>query len=204
MQAHTYCGSKATTHRLMVVLNVVYFPTKALADRPEDIGPLAAGFLEQLAREGMPEKELTAGAIEFLEIYSWPGNVRQLKNFLEQAVVGCDGPLISLPYVRRLLETRVGALSRPIDIQSQHPGDADATLGTEYDLRPFPSEASFSPVHLDDREWNTLDAVERQHLLQTLEHTYYNRSAAARLLGISRQALLRKMVKHSIEAPSLA
>ena len=168
-------------------LNVVCFPTKSLADRREDIVPLVGVFLEQLAQDGMPKKKLTPGAIEFLEVCSWPGNVRQLKNFLEQAVVGCNDPMISLQHVRSLLETRVGAGSRPIEVESQQP-----------------SEAIVSPVHLDDREWNTLDDIERQHILQTLEHTYYNRSAAARLLGVSRQALLRKVVKHGIETPSLA
>jgi DNA-binding NtrC family response regulator len=43
--------------------------------------------------------------------------------------------------------------------------------------------------------------VEREHLARTLEHTFFNRAAAARLLGITRQALLRKMDRHGIHAP---
>jgi len=177
---------------------VVRLPTKALTDRTEDIAPLAVGFVEQLAREGMPRKEISAGAIEILEAFSWPGNVRQLKNLLEQAVVGCDEPLITLEFVHHLLEGQVGNLGHCNLGQNTAATDSyNEAPRRRHEPTLCPSPASTSG------EWTTLEAVERQHLLQTLEHTFYNRAAAARLLGISRQSLLRKMEKHRIEAPVL-
>jgi DNA-binding NtrC family response regulator len=47
-------------------------------------------------------------------------------------------------------------------------------------------------------EWLSLDELERDHIARTLAHTFNNRSAAARLLGITRQALLRKMKRHGL------
>jgi DNA-binding NtrC family response regulator len=48
--------------------------------------------------------------------------------------------------------------------------------------------------------WQTLEDLERQHIARTLAHTFYNRSAAARLLGVTRQALLRKIKRYGITA----
>ena len=55
----------------------------------------------------------------------------------------------------------------------------------------------------DDEHWTTLTHLERDHIIYTLEHTYYNQSAAARLLGVTRQALIRKIKKYNIELPHL-
>jgi DNA-binding NtrC family response regulator len=46
----------------------------------------------------------------------------------------------------------------------------------------------------------TLAQLEKEHILQTLEHTYFNRSAAARLLGVTRQSLLRKIKRHGLDS----
>ena len=184
-------------------LNVVAFLTKGLADRPEDIAPLAKSFLEQLSRDGMPYKSISAGSLELLESFSWPGNIRQLRNLLEQAVVGCDGPLITLAYIRDLLEIQVGDLG-PVAAPTNRPDDTfNVDFGREPDPRPLTNSNTTSVGPDQGREWISLEAVERQYLLQTLEHTFYNRAAAARLSGISRQSLLRKMKKHGLEAPVL-
>jgi DNA-binding NtrC family response regulator len=47
-------------------------------------------------------------------------------------------------------------------------------------------------------QWISLEQMEREHIVRTLEHTFNNRSAAARLLGVTRQALLRKMKRHGL------
>ncbi|MCA9232292.1 MAG: sigma-54-dependent Fis family transcriptional regulator [Planctomycetales bacterium] len=180
-------------------LNVISLPTQSLASRPEDIPPLATEFLGQLAQEGMPKKELSAGALEVLQKFSWPGNVRQLKNVLEQAVVSCDEPLITLQYMHSLLKSRVGeidSLGSPGSCNSGYLEFCSASRPPLSNVNPYPS-----PAH--PAQWESLEAVERSYILQTLEHTYYNRSAAARLLGLSRQSLLRKMKKHRLEVPVL-
>ena len=76
-------------------LDVVHLRTKALRDRPSDISVLAEEFLNQLADEGFPWHSLSTEAQEVLAEYDWPGNVRQLRNVLEQAVI--DSPVNSDP-----------------------------------------------------------------------------------------------------------
>ena len=50
-----------------------------------------------------------------------------------------------------------------------------------------------------DSTWISLEQLEREHILRTLDHTFYNRSAAARLLGVTRQSLLRKMNRYKLD-----
>jgi len=76
-------------------LHVVHLQAAALRDRPDDIPALAATFLQQLANEGLPCCTLSLEAIAALVAYSWPGNVRQLRNVLEQSVIEATEPVIA-------------------------------------------------------------------------------------------------------------
>lgn len=181
-------------------LNVVTIRTASLTQRPDDITTLAESFLDQLARDGMPRKTLSPGACEALSLYSWPGNVRQLQNVLEQAVIHCDGPLLTLQFIQRLLDHLNEETSRKRVITEQP--TCEPHVSPAMVARPLP-EDTLAAEPKSDQQWLTLSALERSHILGTLEHTYYNRSAAARLLGISRQALIRKMKKLEIKAPRL-
>jgi DNA-binding NtrC family response regulator len=173
-------------------LHVVHVQMTPLRDRPGDIPELAESFLSQLAAEGLPRCELSPNALRELIQYSWPGNIRQLRNVLEQAVIESDAKVLEARHIARLLE-----------------GDAAETSETsceESEVEPAwrePPAASacqvVEPPALPG--WMTLASIEREHLQRTLEHTFFNRSAAARLLGITRQALLRKIERHGIEIP---
>ena len=176
-------------------LNVVAIRTIPLADRPEDIGVLADHFLRQLAREGLPDKRLSPGALEALQHDAWPGNVRQLRNVLEQAVIACDSALITLPWIQDLLAQRAWISAATASPRSP------MALGVRPAVAPDDSDPAPGPVSTEPRPWETLESLERGHLIRTLEHTCYNHSAAARLLGISRQALIRKANKHQIPDP---
>ena len=174
-------------------LNVVSLPTISLAQRPDDIKPLALGFIEQLASEGLPYKNISSGGLQLLEQFSWPGNVRQLKNFIEQAVVDCDGSTITTQQMQQMLQQRVGSLSRRL-------ADEDFAESAANIVKERRSTSEFDTETTDSPTWPTLENLERQHLQKTLDHTFNNRSAAARLLGISRQALLRKLKKYDLES----
>ena len=184
-------------------LNVVSLQTKALAERSEDIRTLTLGFLDQLAKEGLPYKSITAEALNLLERFSWPGNVRQLKNLIEQAVVDCEGSQISRQQIHEMLQDRVGGFLEG-DNRAIQPDEPTASVGNNRILYTVPAYETSSFTATDTQAgWITLENLEREHLAKTLEHTFYNRAAAARLLGISRQALLRKMKKYAISAPEL-
>ncbi len=88
-------------------VNVFDIHIPPLRDRREDILPLAASFLRELAGATV---ELTPEAIEALRRHDWPGNVRELRNVLERALVICDGPFIDAEHLR-LPATQEVALS---------------------------------------------------------------------------------------------
>lgn len=68
-------------------VNVVTLKMPTLRERPEDVKPLIDTFLERIAKStGQPVKRVSAEAYRILQSYSWPGNVRELQNFVERAV----------------------------------------------------------------------------------------------------------------------
>jgi transcriptional regulator with PAS, ATPase and Fis domain len=77
-------------------LNVFDIRIPPLRERPEDILPLAAGFLREFAGTTV---ELTPEATEALRRHEWPGNVRELRNVLERALIMCDGPFIDAEHL---------------------------------------------------------------------------------------------------------
>jgi DNA-binding NtrC family response regulator len=172
-------------------LDVVHLRTTALCQRPEDIALLAGRFLRQLASEGLPARSLSREGEEVLATYDWPGNVRQLRNVLEQAAIDSVGELISGALLRRII-----SLSDRSDSPRQPAARAAyAALEAHDDSNPSADERGGG-----NSTWQTLENLEREHISRTLTHTFSNRSAAARLLGVTRQSLLRKMKRYGLEA----
>jgi DNA-binding NtrC family response regulator len=150
---------------------------------------LAATFLRQLASEGLPDCELGDDAHLPLMSYCWPGNVRQLRNVLEQAVIEAQGAVLHASDLAPLLDEEWG-----------QEGEVCSTELPDNFATPAMLHASAAPekISASRGDWTTLAELEREHLARTLEFTFFNRAAAARLLGISRQALLRKMERYGI------
>lgn len=81
-------------------LNVISIRIPALRDRPGDILPLARHFVAKVAhREGMREKRLSDGAKDALMRYPWPGNVREMENVIERAMILADGDTITEDFI---------------------------------------------------------------------------------------------------------
>jgi two-component system response regulator GlrR len=96
-------------------LNVVSFPIPALAERPEDILPLARHFLTTTAaRYGKDVRALAPDALELLVGAPWPGNVRQLANVVEQAVALATSPIVPAALVASALKAEPSGLT-PLD-----------------------------------------------------------------------------------------
>lgn len=152
-------------------LNVIPLTLPPLRDRTEDIPLLVEHFLERFNRQFQREvKGVAAEAMERLVAYRWPGNVRELKNVLERLVLLGDDPVI---------QTR----DLPSEIRFAARGRATTTPGC--------------PFVLPD-EGVDLEEVDRGLLMQALDRTDGNQSAAARLLGISRYALRYRMEKYGV------
>ena len=166
-------------------LNVVALQTLPLRERDGDIEILAQHFLTRFAVEnGMPLKSLSAAAVEQLRRYPWPGNVRELENALERAILFTAGDAI-------------GPEVLPASTEPQStPAAACSPAPLSESIAMFP--------RVEDGRWPTAAEVEREHIRQTLEHVGHNQTAAARLLGIDRLQLRRRMAVHGLEFQSKA
>jgi two-component system response regulator HydG len=158
-------------HRLKV--GTVRLP--ALRERKEDIPPLGAHFLKELARKhGKPVPKVSAAVWKAFEGYDWPGNVRELRNLLDSMLVlDLDGELTS----------------------DDFPEDA----GPRPHGLPAGASAVGGPDHLIGRP---LAEVERYYMEKALELTKGNREEAAALLGIGERTLYRKLQEWKKEAES--
>jgi two-component system response regulator AtoC len=151
-------------------LNVVPIFIPPLRERREEIPDLARHFCAQDAAANAKSIQLDPGALQLLSTQAWPGNVRELQNFIERLVLFSDGPLIGESDVRRELGRRLGLPSAP----AQQGGDLPGTLDAQR------------------------RQVERDAVVAALQEAKGNRSAAARLLGISRRTFYNKLEEHGL------
>ncbi|HYO58876.1 sigma-54 dependent transcriptional regulator [Archangium sp.] len=169
-------------------LNVVPVWLPPLRARPEDIEPLVRHFLDVHAKaNGRPPFTLTPDGLAALRTQPWPGNVRQLQNFIERLVVLSDEPVITGDEVRREVARQPG-------IVPMAPAPAPAS--------PSPSSPALPAPGSTGGEGRTLESqrkeMERQALVDALKRTGDNRTLAARLLGISRRTLYNKLEEHGL------
>ncbi len=161
---------------LLYRLNVVNLKIPALRDRPADILALARHFAFRYAEaNGLEAKDLTADAEAHLSSSPWPGNVRELENTLHRAVLLATGPQIDIDAIR----TPDGAM---IGMAASGP-EARAAMTAETVSRAFVGR--------------TVADVERDLIMDTLDHCLGNRTHAARILGISIRTLRNKLNQYS-------
>jgi DNA-binding NtrC family response regulator len=170
---------------LLYRINGFQIDLAPLRDRPEDIEPLARHLLADVG--GTPAPELEPLALDALRAYSWPGNVRQLKNCLERAVILSNNGRITVaelpPEVVRPTVPAAAFMS-----PASQPGAAvDFNAGTG-SYAPGPVS---SPTSLRD--------VERQQILSALEQTGWHRGKTAEILGISPSTLYRRLRDYNLE-----
>ena len=135
-------------------LNVVAVKLPPLRDRKKDIMPLAEYFVAGRV------KKISSKARRLLESYGWPGNIRELRNCVDRAVVLGDGKVIQ-------------------------PEDLPYTFRKGGQVIPAPLEK--------------LDHMEEDHIVRVLRYTDWNKSEAAKVLGITRQTLDNKIKKYKIK-----
>jgi formate hydrogenlyase transcriptional activator len=145
-------------------LNVFPIQLPALRERREDIPLLVRHFVQQFARRmNRGIDTIPSETMSVLVSYHWPGNIRELQNLVERAVILSTGPVLKVPLK---------------DLQSQ-PQSAASTNG----------------------KFETLEEVERRHILETLEATHWvvgGRNGAAERLGLKRSTLQVRMEKMGI------
>ena len=160
-------------------LNVIELKMPPLRDCREDIPAIAEAMLARLARQGGTEpRRLSPEALAELNDYDFPGNVRELENILERAVALSEGGEI-----------------RPGDLRL-HP-----LLGPEEGAEEAAAAGAGAPGPAGAPLPAYLDKVEREAILAALAKTGFNRTAAAKLLGVTFRTLRYRMQRLGIREP---
>src|SRR5262249_25195707 len=157
-------------------LNVVSLRIPPLRDRREDIPLLAAWFLDRMKKNGGPARILSDDALRTMTDYSWPGNVRELENSVERACALSSGPVL-------------------------HTGDLPTQLQA-FHVHAYHSRVAV-PVISDARPERTgavtpLAELERQAIIDTLRQLNGDKLTAARMLGIGKTTLYRKLKEYGL------
>jgi formate hydrogenlyase transcriptional activator len=162
---------EAQTFRADLFYRLNVFPIRVppLRERPDDIPLLVRAFAQQCARRmGKPITTIPAETMQALIQYAWPGNIRELHNVIERAVILSPGPVLQVPCTD-LTPRATEARPRPHET---------------------PAPAGRTPIR------SVLEEAERQHILQALEETRWvvagPHGAAARL-GMPRSTLQRRI-----------
>jgi two-component system, NtrC family, response regulator PilR len=156
-------------------INVIELRVPALRERRDDIGEIAEAILERLARRASASSAgITMDGVTLLQTYPFPGNVRELENVLERALTLSGGGTITPEHIR----LRAPSRSQAIEAETQAGAavsDWVTALGSQ------------------------LEHIERDAIVKALEKTRYNKTAAAKLLGMSFRALRYRIKKLGIE-----
>ncbi len=158
--------SGAFREDLFYRLSVLPIDVPPLRERPDDVRNLALHFTARSAEaNGRTGLRLDAAAVELLAEQSWPGNVRQLENFMERLVVFCDGSVIARADVEREIARDAARMPEPRELGRDAPGGLAAARRN----------------------------AEREEIQRALALSGNNRSQAARLLKMSRRTLYNKL-----------
>ena len=158
-------------------LNVVNLRIPPLRDRRQDIPMLAAHFLDRMSRESATNYTLSDDALRTMIDYEWPGNVRELENSIERACALSSGPTLHMGDLPTQLQefrlqvsrTRTAVIGAPAESPEEH----------ELEVTP-------------------LAEMEKQAILTTIRQLHGDKLMAARLLGIGKTTLYRKLKEYGI------
>lgn len=153
-------------------LSVVTMHVRPLRERPDAIPALVLQFLKTFSERYKTAKNIGKQALEKLERYPWPGNIRELRNAVERLVIMSDGKLVTERDVDDVLR-KLPSMPLPQGVQAH----------------PFQPESPQSPPAEE------YAAFERSRILEALKQTGGNKSKAAQLLGMTRTRLYRKLDK---------
>ena len=156
-------------------LNVFPIRLPALRDRRDDVLALTEVFLRIVGRNvPRPPAGISRDARELLQDHHWPGNVRELRNLLERAAILCDGGLITSEHIEI---TSVGSADRVPTVVVDRPAAVSPPVTGASDLR----------------------SMERGMIERALHEARFNKSKAARAVGLTRHQLYMRMRKYGLE-----
>lgn len=179
---------------LLYRLNVVNLVLPPLRERLEDVALLADHFVRKYAdANAVPPRPLSSAALAVLKRHAWPGNVRELENTMHRAVLLATEDEIEEMAIVLPDGSRPAASHSPVAVM------AAATGGANVSSLPLEGEDA-EAANLVGR---TVAEVERQLILETLDHCLGNRTHAANILGISIRTLRNKLKAYTEEGISV-
>jgi len=200
-------------------LNVVRVHMPPLRERQGDIRLLVDFFLRKISGTGAGSKTIGEKTLAVLESYHWPGNVRELENVLRRAVVVSKGPaLLEIdlpaeilqptqtfrPATNAAIPAPVGN-TPPVSTKTTSPATEPAPTAPETTLTDPAITGDIRPLALQLFRWarlqsgiKVLPAVERELVIEALKETQGNQVKAAKLLGITRATLRKRVDKFGI------
>jgi len=159
-------------------LNVFAIQLPPLRNRRDDVLPLSEAFLKELGQSiGRPPAGISRDARDRLMEYHWPGNVRELRNILERAAILCEGGLITTAHL-----TLTPAPAAPPPIAQQAPAVTHGSAAAE----------TAAPA-------GELQSMERAMIEQALKAAKFNKSKAAKQLGLTRTQLYVRLKRYGLE-----
>jgi nitrogen regulation protein NR(I) len=176
-------------------LNVVRIHIPPLRDRRSDIPLLINYFLKKFGQvQGRAPKSIAAPAVEMLERFYWPGNVRELENVMQRAVVMAKGDVILPVDLPPLISTG----RAPAADKASGPAPSTASVESQPTDLTSLTRTLFQWARANP-ELKILPSVERELIIQALLETNGNQVRAAKLLGITRATLRKRVEKFHIK-----
>jgi DNA-binding NtrC family response regulator len=198
-------------------LNGISLVVPPLRDRISEIEGLTKNFISEMCRKSNrhPEPAVSPDAMLLMKRYGWPGNIRELRNLIERAVLLCsDGPItladlpvekMSATFAARQVAQRSPLVART-DLPAIEP-NFNSLAAAETKPLPLSPEAKRvngmpPPTDSSDKDLRIeMKAYERQRILDALASCAGNQTAAARLLGVSRRMLVNRLNAYNIPRP---
>lgn len=167
-------------------LNVISLTIPPLRDRKEDVPMLIENYIEYFRNTiGRDVNEITSDAIEALVRYSWPGNIRELMNVVERAVLLCNEPTITLSDLPEEIGAEVGGMHSPL--QALSASQVSSTVPDEWLSRP-----------LREVRKEIVSEFERTYLEALLRDTGGRVGKTAERAGIEPRSLFEKMKRYDL------
>ncbi len=174
-------------------LNVIPIRIPPLRERPEDIMPLADHYLAEFSKDfKRPSLGISEGAKRQMLSYGWPGNVREMRNVIERAIILGVGQVLEsldLPVLEHPAAAGVPAQLPLLATGAGGPSDQKGNDGAH------PSPGGGKPMFRLPQSGVVLEEVEKEFILQAMEMMEGNQTKAAEALGLTRDALRYRMKK---------
>ena len=176
-------------------INVIELKVPSLRERREDIPLLVEDLLTRIADEyQVPKPKVSPEAMTSLLGYQFPGNVRELQNILERAITLCEGDTITVDDLNITSETAtvvVQEIAKTERFDDATEEISETELSETSTAQNLPEDAESLESYLED--------VEKSAIVRALESTRWNKTAAAKKLGITFRALRYKLKKLGLE-----